>query len=53
VVTTFGDVPEDDACVYLGSAGRIEVAVNRGSAAKRFDATIGSSVKLKRLSKEM
>jgi len=53
VVTTFGDVPEDDACVYLGSTGRIEVAVNRGSAAKRFEATIGSSVKLKRLSKEM
>ena len=53
VVTTFGDVPEDDACVYLGSAGRIEVAVNRGSAAKRFDAAIGSSVKLKRLSKVM
>ena len=52
VVTTFGDVPEDDACVYLGSAGRIEVAVNRGSAAQRFDAAIGSSVKLKRLSRE-
>ena len=52
VVTTFGDVPEDDACVYLGSAGRIEVAVNLGSAAERFDARIGSSVKLKRLAKE-
>jgi|SRR6186713_2669234 len=52
VVTTFGDVPEDDACVYLGSTGRIEVAVNRGSAAERFDAAIGSSVKLKRLSKD-
>ena len=52
VVTTFGDVPEDDACVYLGSAGRIEVAVNRGSAAKRFEASIGSSVKLKRLSRD-
>jgi S-adenosyl-L-methionine hydrolase (adenosine-forming) len=53
VVTTFGDVPEDEACVYLGSAGRIEVAVNHGSAAKRFEATIGSSVKLKRLPRDM
>ena len=52
VVTTFGDVPEDDACVYLGSTGRIEVAVNRGSAAKRFEAAIGSFVKLKRLPRE-
>jgi S-adenosylmethionine hydrolase len=52
VVTTFGDVPEDDACVYLGSSGRIEVAVNRGSAARRFEAALGSSVKLKRLPRE-
>ena len=53
VVTTFGDVPEDDACAYMGSAGRIEVAVNRGSAAKRFEAAIGLPIKLKRLSREM
>ena len=53
VVTTFGDVPDEEACAYLGSAGRIEVAVNRSSAAKRFEAAIGSSVKLKRLSREL
>lgn len=53
VVKTFGDVPEDDACAYFGSAGRIEFAVNRGSAAKRFQASIGSVVKLKRLPKNM
>jgi S-adenosylmethionine hydrolase len=53
VVTTFGDVPEDDGCAYVGSTGRIEVAVNLGSAAKRFGASIGSSVRLKRLSQEM
>jgi S-adenosyl-L-methionine hydrolase (adenosine-forming) len=53
VVTTFGDVPEDDGCAYVGSAGRIEIAVNRGSAAKTFEASIGSSVKLKRVSREM
>jgi S-adenosylmethionine hydrolase len=49
VVTTFGDVPEEDACAYLGSAGRIEVAVNLASAAERFEARIGSPLKLKRL----
>ncbi len=53
VVTTFGDVPEDDGCAYLGSAGRIEVAVNSGSAAARFEASIGSSVTLKRVLREM
>lgn len=53
VVSTFGDVPEDDACAYLGSAGRIEVAVNRGSAATRFEASIGTSIKLKRLSRDL
>ncbi len=49
VVSTFADVPEEDACAYLGSAGRIEVAVNLGSAAKRFEAVLGTPVKLKRL----
>ncbi|MBK5257426.1 MAG: SAM-dependent chlorinase/fluorinase [Vicinamibacteria bacterium] len=53
VVTTFGDVPEEDACAYLGSSGRIEIAVNQGSAAKRFESSIGSSVKLKRLFREV
>ena len=53
VVTTFGDVPEDDGCAYVGSTGRIEVAVNLGSAAKRFGASIGSPVRLKRISQEM
>lgn len=52
VVTTFGDVPEDDGCAYLGSAGRLEVAVNLGSAAKRFGAAIGATVMLRRLSRE-
>jgi S-adenosylmethionine hydrolase len=53
VVTTFGDVPHDDACAYLGSTGRIEIAVNLGSAAERFGAVIGTPVKLKRLSREI
>ncbi len=49
VVTTFGDVPEQDACAYPGSSGRIEVAVNMGSAAERFEASIGSPLRLRRL----
>ncbi len=52
VVTTFGDVPEEEACAFLGSAGRIEIAVNLASAAKRFEARIGCPVKLKRLSRD-
>jgi len=50
VVTTFGDVPEDESCAYFGSAGRVEIAVNRGSAAKRFEAVLGTIVRLKRVS---
>jgi len=53
VVTTFGDVPEEEACAYPGSAGRIEIAVNQGSAAQRFEASIGSPVRLKRLFREV
>lgn len=52
VVQTFGDVPEDEACAYLGSTGRIEIAVNQGSAAKRFAAVIGAPVRLKYLSQD-
>ena len=52
VVTTFGDVPEDEACAYLGSTGRIEVAINRGSAAQRFGVALGGAIKLKRLVRE-
>ncbi|MEO5760680.1 MAG: SAM-dependent chlorinase/fluorinase [Vicinamibacteria bacterium] len=52
VVSTFGDVPEDDACAYIGSAGRLEVAVNCGSAVERFEASIGTPVKLNRVSQE-
>ncbi len=49
VVTTFGDVPEEEACAYLGSAGRIEIAVNSRSARERFEASIGTPLKLRRL----
>ncbi len=53
VVTTFGDVPEDEACAYLGSAGRIEIAINQGSAQSRFEATIGMPVRLKHVSRDL
>lgn len=53
VVTTFGDVPEEEACAYLGSAGRIEIAVNSRSAAERFAGSIGLPVQLKRLSRDI
>ncbi len=52
VVSTFGDVPEDDACAYLGSAGRIEIAVNQSSAAERFEAEIGLPVRLRRANRD-
>ncbi len=52
VVTTFGDVPEDEACAYMGSTSRIEVAVNQGSAAKRFNTVLGAPIRLKRLNRD-
>jgi S-adenosyl-L-methionine hydrolase (adenosine-forming) len=48
LVMTFGEVPEGEACAYLGSAERIEIAVNQGSAATRFEAGVGSLVRLRR-----
>lgn len=53
VVTTFGDVPQGEPCAYVGSAGRIEVAVNRGSAAEAFGLSLGSPVSVKRVSHEL
>lgn len=35
----FGDVPEHQPLCYIDSAGRLALAVNRGSAADRFKAT--------------
>lgn len=49
VVNTFAEVPEEEACGYLGSAGRVEVAVNRGSAAERFGLRLGDTISLRRV----
>ncbi len=43
-VTSYFDLPEGEGCALLGSIGRLEVAVNRGSAARVFGATKGTPV---------
>jgi S-adenosylmethionine hydrolase len=43
---TYADLAEGEACFLLGSAGRLELAVNRGSAAARFGAGRGARVVL-------
>jgi S-adenosylmethionine hydrolase len=34
----FGDVPEQEPLCYIDSAGRLALAINRGSAAERYGA---------------
>lgn len=46
VTRTFGDAGPDAYVVYVDSAGRVALAVNGGSAAADFDATLGDSVLL-------
>ncbi len=43
---TYADVPEGDLLAYIGSGGRLEIAVNRGNAATKLNAGIGTPVKL-------
>lgn len=43
---TFGDTGADGTIVYVDSAGRVALAVNRGSAAVAFGATLGDQVRL-------
>lgn len=44
LVRTFSDVPPGEAAVLVGSAGFVEVVVNQGSAAARFNARRGDPV---------
>jgi S-adenosylmethionine hydrolase len=44
VARTYADIAFDEACALMGSAGRLEVAVNRGSAASRLGADRGTRV---------
>jgi S-adenosyl-L-methionine hydrolase (adenosine-forming) len=46
VARTFGDAGPDGVIVYVDSAGRVALAVNGGSAAADFDATLGDQVLL-------
>jgi hypothetical protein len=47
LVRTYADVPEGDGCALLGSSRRLEVAVNRGSAARLFGAGKGAPVRIR------
>ena len=44
----FGDVAEGEPLCYLDSAGRLALAVNRGSAAERYGAARRSPISIKR-----
>lgn len=44
----FGDVPEHEPLCYIDSTGRIALAINRGSAAERFEATRRTPVIIRR-----
>lgn len=48
VVRTYGDLPIGGAGAVAGSHGRLEVAVREGSAAARFRARRGTTVRLSR-----
>lgn len=45
---TYGDVPEGQPIALFGSSARLEVAVNRGSAAQRFRLKRGDTVRVLR-----
>jgi S-adenosylmethionine hydrolase len=47
LVSTYCDVPEGDACGLVGSSGRLEVAVNRGNAARLLGAGRGAPVRIR------
>ena len=46
----YADVPEGEACALLGSSGRLEVAVHRGSAARILGAGKGAPVRIRSVS---
>jgi S-adenosylmethionine hydrolase len=49
LVLTYADVPPGDACALLGGSGRLEVAVNGGSAAVVLGAGRGAPVRVRRV----
>lgn len=46
-VRYYFDLPEGEACAMMGSSGRLEVAVNRGSAARVLGAGRGAPVRVR------
>ena len=46
---TYADVAEGEGCALLGSSGRLELAVNQGSAAKELGLGRGDKVRLRAL----
>jgi hypothetical protein len=43
---TYSDVAPGEPCALLGSSGRLEIAVNQGSASRQLRASVGGSVRL-------
>lgn len=50
MAVTYADVAEGEACALMGSSGRLEIAVNRGSAAEALGARSGSPLRLRAVS---
>jgi S-adenosylmethionine hydrolase len=48
LVRTYSDVCEGEGCAVLGSSGRLEVSVNRGSAARQLGAARGAPVRVRK-----
>jgi len=44
---TYADVPEGEACALVGSSGWLELAVNRGAAARLLGAEPGTAVRVR------
>ena len=44
---TYGQVEPDQELALIGSVGNLEIAVNRGNAAERFDLGIGAHVSVR------
>jgi S-adenosyl-L-methionine hydrolase (adenosine-forming) len=53
LVRTYADVAEGEACALVGSARRVEIAVNRGSAARVLGAAPGAPVRVRRAESRM
>ena len=47
LVHTYSDVAEGEACALVGSTGRLEIAVHRGSAARNLGAGKGAPVRVR------